>query len=403
MIKYLENFYIEHLYNKDLANILAMITLISIFIVIFIILYLTLSKFLKIVSEIFFVKKNDFLKELLIVNNVYSRISRVLIAIFIYYYFDNIYINLEHSFIYSLIDIIHRLINIYIVISLSLLIIAICNSLSNYLNNLPNFKHISFRSYKQLLKIIIFLIATIVIISQILNKSPTFFLTGLGALSAVLILVFKDTIMGFVTNIQVSVFDLVRVGDWITISAMNIDGNVEDISINSIKIRNFDKTVSIIPTYSLINNNVQNWRGMVETGGRRIKRSINIDMNTIKFCKDSLLEKLSQNIYLKDFIKENKNIELTNIKLFRIYVENYLAANPKIRNKDLTFLVRELQPTENGLPVELYIFANSTNWVIYEKIQADIIDYVLASMPLFELRPFQATTDNFSFNSNKQN
>ena len=142
---------------------------------------------------------------------------------------------------------------------------------------------------------------------------------------------------------------------------------------------------------------------MVETGGRRIKRSINIDMNTIKFCKDSLLEKLSQNIYLKDFIKENKNIELTNIRLFRIYVENYLAANPKIRNKDLTFLVRELQPTENGLPVELYIFANSTNWVIYEKIQADIIDYVLASMPLFELRPFQATTDNFSFNSNKQN
>jgi miniconductance mechanosensitive channel len=227
-------------------------------------------------------------------------------------------------------------------------------------------------------------------VSLLLNKSPIVFLTGLGALSAVLMLVFKDTILGFVTNIQVAALDLIRVGDWITIPSAGVDGDVMDVSINTVKIRNFDKTISTLPTYTLINNSVQNWRGMTETGGRRIKRSISIDINTIKFCDAELINKLKNEEYLKDFDFSKKP---TNVTVFRTYMESYLRQHPKI-HLGLTFLVRELQPTETGLPVELYIFTNDTNWVNYEGIQADIFDYAFASLPIFDLRAFQSISGN---------
>lgn len=169
------------------------------------------------------------------------------------------------------------------------------------------------------------------------------------------------------------------------------DGTVMDVSINTVKIRNFDKTISMIPTYTLTTHSVQNWRGMVETGGRRIKRSINIDIDTIKFCDQELLERLGKETLLADFIKAKANEKLTNISLFRAYIENYLRNHPKI-HLGLTFLIRKLQPTQFGLPVELYIFTNDTNWVNYEKIQADIFDYVFASLHMFDLKAFQAIT-----------
>ena len=203
---------------------------------------------------------------------------------------------------------------------------------------------------------------------------------------------------------------MMRVGDWITIKNLNVDGDIEDVSLNTVKIRNFDKTVTTIPTASLIINGVQNWRGMEETKGRRIKRAINIDIKTIKFCDELLLKKLSKitNLtkYIKDVTKEissyNSKISsqgdrlngraLTNIGLFRKYIYNYLKENEYIRD-DLTFLIRQLQPGQSGIPIEIYVFTNDTNWINYENIQSDIFDHLLAALPEFELAAFQIISD----------
>jgi miniconductance mechanosensitive channel len=265
----------------------------------------------------------------------------------------------------------------------------------------------SINTYIQLLKIIIIAGSLILIISIILNQSPWIFFTGIGAISAVLMLVFKDTILGFVSSVQVSTFDMVRIGDWITVPSLGVDGDIMDISINTVKIRNFDKTITTIPTYSLMSHGVQNWRGMQETGGRRIKRSINIDINTIKFCDQALIDTLSNLKYLKEHItRKSQEIEelntlnncnkslpidgrsLTNIGLYQSYIENYLKNNSSI-SKELTFLIRQLQPDQYGIPIELYVFTNDTDWVKYEKIQSDIFDHLLAAVPMFELKVFQ--------------
>ena len=268
-------------------------------------------------------------------------------------------------------------------------------------------RHQPIKSYIQIIKIVLVGLGAIFAISIIVDKSPWLLLTGLGALSAVLLLVFKDTITGFVANIQVSAYDMVRIGDWITIPQYDVDGDVMDISVNTVKIRNFDKTVLTIPTNALIQSGVQNWRGMTESGGRRIKRAIHLDINTIRFCDEALLERLRNiqlltkiiNKKIDDITLSNKehNIDtknpingrkLTNIGLFRYYIEAYLKSLSTI-NFSLTFLVRQLAPTETGLPLELYIFTNDTNWVRYEAIQADIFDHLLAALPIFELKIYQ--------------
>jgi len=268
----------------------------------------------------------------------------------------------------------------------------------------------SIKGYIQLVKIIIVVTAAVLIVSTMLDKSPMAFLTGLGAASAIIILVFKDTILGFVASVQVASYDMVRIGDWITITSLNVDGDVEDVSLNTVKIRNFDKTVTTIPTSALITNGVQNWRGMEETKGRRIKRAINIDIKTIKFCDEALLDKLSKVTTLTKYIKDkteeinsqNEKINaknedlngrtLTNVGLFRKYIYNYLTESEHIRN-DLTFLIRQLQPGQSGIPIEIYVFTNDTNWINYENIQSDIFDHLLAALPMFELAAFQIISD----------
>jgi miniconductance mechanosensitive channel len=269
----------------------------------------------------------------------------------------------------------------------------------------------SIKGYIQLIKITIVFTAVILIVSMLFDKSPLAFLTGLGAASAIIILVFKDTILGFVASVQVASYDLVRIGDWITIKALNVDGDVEDVSLNTVRIRNFDKTITSIPTSSLITHGVQNWRGMTDTKGRRIKRSISIDIKTIKFCDELLLEKLTKFVHLKEYIAKKKkkfglddkklknNQEnlcasgLTNIGLFRQYIFNYLRDHKSIRN-DLTFLIRQLQPGQSGLPIEIYVFTNDTDWINYENIQSDIFDHLLAVLSSFDLSVFQIISDN---------
>ena len=299
---------------------------------------------------------------------------------------------------------------IYATLAIIWFLLGLLNVLNKIYQEFKRPHQPSIKGYIQLVKIIIVVTASVLIISMMLDKSPMAFLTGLGAASAIIILVFKDTILGFVASVQVASYDMVRVGDWITINSLKVDGDVEDVSLNTVKIRNFDKTVTTIPTSALITNGVQNWRGMTETKGRRIKRAINIDIKTIKFCDEALLDKLSKVTTLTKYIKDKKeeinsqnakvnaqseNLNgraLTNVGLFRKYIYNYLTESEHIRN-DLTFLIRQLQPGQSGIPIEIYVFTNDTNWINYENIQSDIFDHLLAALPMFELAAFQIISD----------
>lgn len=265
-------------------------------------------------------------------------------------------------------------------------------------------------SFAQVAKIALYLLGFITAISLIMGESPLTLIAGLGALVAVLMFVFKDPILGFVAGIQLSANRMVAVGDWIEMPKFGVDGDVIEIALTTVKIRNFDKTITTIPTYALISDSFKNWRGMEETGGRRIKRSIYVDIGTIKFCDEDMLQRYSKIQFISEYIQEKReelakhNEEtkadiaslvngrhLTNVGTFRAYVEAYLRNHPKI-SKSLTLLVRQLQPTENGLPIEIYVFCLDTNWVRYEAIQADIFDHIFAAAKEFDLRLFQNPT-----------
>ena len=265
-------------------------------------------------------------------------------------------------------------------------------------------------SFIQIGKMLIYFLGAITIISLILGESPTALFAGLGAMTAVLMLVFKDPILGFVAGVQLSANQMVAVGDWIEMPKYTVDGDIIEIGLTTVKIRNFDKTITTIPTQSLINDSFKNWRGMQETGGRRIKRALHVDLNSVKFCDADMLARFSKIQFIADYLQTKaeelsahntaqgvdtstlvNGRHLTNIGTFRAYIEAYLRAHPKISNQ-LTFLVRQLKPTEHGVPIEIYVFTTTTNWVEYEGIQADIFDHLLASAPEFDLRLFQNPT-----------
>ena len=294
---------------------------------------------------------------------------------------------------------------------------AFLNSILKIYQQENNTQRKPIRPLIQTLIIILYLLSGIFIISTLLNKSPWNLFGLLGGLTAVTMLVFKDTILGFVAGVQLSANDMVREGDWIEIPKFGADGDVLEVTINTVKVQNWDKTISTIPTYALISDSFKNWRGMSESAGRRIKRSINIDMNTVRFADEAMLERFKKIEILKNYIQkkeneintENKNqrIDLsattvngrrqTNIGIFRAYLIEYLRAHPKI-HKEMTFLVRHLQPTTEGIPIEIYVFSNDQEWGNYEAIQADIFDHILAALPEFELRAFQQPS-GFDFKS----
>tara|TARA_S200000501_G_scaffold315939_1_gene308497 strand:+ start:1508 stop:2338 length:831 start_codon:yes stop_codon:yes gene_type:complete len=266
------------------------------------------------------------------------------------------------------------------------------------------------KSYLQVLKLIVNLFGIIIFVAVLSGNSPFYLLSGIGALTAVLMLIFKDTILSLVSSIQISSNDLFKVGDWVEAPQFGADGDVIDIALHTIKIQNWDKTISIIPTHKLVDSSFKNWRGMSDSGGRRIKRSIKIDMNSIKFCSEEMIEKYKNINILSEYIsnkvkeinehnKENSigintqinGRSLTNIGTFRSYVESYLKNNKNIHD-GMTFLVRQLSPQSDGVPIEIYVFSNDTNWVNYESIQSDIFDHLLAIIPEFDLRVFQNPT-----------
>jgi miniconductance mechanosensitive channel len=262
-------------------------------------------------------------------------------------------------------------------------------------------------SFLQVAKLVLYGLAIIGALSVIIGKSPALLFSGLGAMTAVLMLVFKDPILGLVAGIQLSANRMVTPGDWIEMPKYGADGDVLEVALTTVKVQNFDKTITTIPTYALISESFKNWRGMSESGGRRIKRALNIDMSSIRFCDDAMLERLSRIHYMADYLEEKRQVldawsaanegqpatslhprRLTNIGTFRAYVVAYLRNHPKI-HPELTFLVRQLAPTEHGLPLEIYVFSSDQDWVAYEGIQADIFDHLLAVMSQFDLRIYQ--------------
>ncbi len=260
------------------------------------------------------------------------------------------------------------------------------------------------KGYIQVVKIVFTLAFIIVMFSVLLDRSPLVMLSGLGAMTAILLLVFKDSILGFVAGIQLGSNDMLRPGDWIEMPRYGADGNVIDIALTTVKVRNWDKTITTIPSYSLISDSFKNWRGMEECGGRRIKRALNIDMNSIAFLSPEQIERLGKLALLRDYLdgKQHELAEwnegvgdpvngrrLTNVGTFRAYIAAYLRSLP-IVHEELTFLVRQLDPGEHGLPIEVYFFSTDQEWANYEAIQSDIFDHLLALLPEFGLRIFQS-------------
>jgi miniconductance mechanosensitive channel len=264
------------------------------------------------------------------------------------------------------------------------------------------------KGYIQVVKIVLFLLAAILILATLIERSPLLLLSGLGAMAAILMLVFKDTILSLVASVQLTSNDMLRVGDWIEMPQLNADGDVIDIALHTVKVQNWDKTITTIPTWKLISESYKNWRGMEEAGGRRIKRSLHLDQTSVRFLTEEERAGLKRFALIDDYL-DGKKAELeasnrqllaagkdpvntrrvTNVGTFRAYVESYLRTHPRVHDRGMTLMVRQLQPTATGLPLEIYCFTRTVAWTEYEGIQADIFDHLIAILPEFGLRLFQ--------------
>lgn len=281
------------------------------------------------------------------------------------------------------------------------------NALNDIYQTLSIAKGKPIKGFIQIFLIVLYVFALLIVISIFTDSSPWVLLSGFGAMTAILILIFQETILSFVASIRITSSGIIQIGDWLEVPKFGADGDVIDIALHNIQIQNWDKTITNIPTHKLMADSFKNWRGMVESGGRRIMRDILIDVNSIKFCDDEMIARFEKIHYLKDYIKEKKaeldeynkthNIDnsikvngrrMTNIGTFRAYIKNYLRNHPYINN-DLIFLIRQLPAEAKGLPIQIYVFSNQTAWVKYEEVQADIFDHLLSVVNEFDLRVFQ--------------
>ena len=310
----------------------------------------------------------------------------------------------------AVIMIIRSALQIYMIAVIILVLDSLLNEFERYYQSFQASKQIPIKGFIQVVKIVLYFVAAIFVVSILLDKTPLYLLSGIGALTAVLMLIFKDAILGFVAGIQLAANKMVSVGDWIEMPNYGADGDVLEVALTTVKVQNWDKTITTIPTYALISESFKNWHGMTTSGGRRIKRAVNIDMSSIRFCDVEMLARYEKIQYISEYIESNRaeleaynesekvdhaslanGRRMTNIGTFRAYVLAYLRHHPMI-NKDMTFLVRQLQPTENGLPIEVYVFSKDKVWANYEGIQSDIFDHILAVVPEFDLRVYQNPT-----------
>ena len=237
-------------------------------------------------------------------------------------------------------------------------------------------------------QVVLFFVGGIVIVSVLINKSPTALFAGLGAFAAVLMLIFKDTILGFVAGVQLSANDMLRIGDWIQLSDGSANGVVLEITLNTVKIQNWDNTISTIPPYTLVNTTFRNWRGMQESEGRRVDKTIKLDMNTLKFCSNKMIARIRREIPLMNDIGPMDSIMPTNVQLYRTYIERYLRSHP-IVNQNLDLIITQKEPTQYGVPIEVYFFLTNKVWKEYEQIQSDIFDHLLVMVKEFDLKLYQ--------------
>jgi len=392
MIEYLSPYLPQHplLHSFAILGILALISLLA--------FYITEKVILTLLTRMFR-KTSTQLDDILVNRNVFNRLAYVVPALIFY------------SFAYAVpqfMVFIQRTSLSLLVLSGLLVINAFMGALEDIYVKTKYSERMHIKSYIQISKLIINILCSVVIVAILIGKNPAWLLSGLGAMTAVLLLIFKDTILSLVASVQISSNDLFKIGDWIEAPQFSADGDVVDIALHTVKIQNWDNTISIIPTHKLIDSSFRNWRGMSDSGGRRIKRSLFIDMNSISLCSIEILDRFRKFEVLKDYIdrkqeeveKHNKthNIDtsevingrrLTNIGTFRAYIEAYLRNNSQI-HPDMTFLVRQLEPTSRGLPIQIYVFSSDINWVNYEGIQADIFDHLLAVVPEFGLKIFQS-------------
>lgn len=300
-----------------------------------------------------------------------------------------------------------KLLSIAILVIFTSMLFALLDALNDMATEKGITRRMPIKSFVQLIKLFTFFIGIVVSMSILANESPVIFLSGLGVATGFVMLVFKDTILGFVAGIQLSANRMITLNDWIEMDSFKANGSVEEISLTTVKVRNFDNTVSMIPAYALVQNSFVNWQGMSDSGGRRIKRSVNIDVNSIRFMTADEIESLKGIRILREYLFEkSKEIDtfneelddiphlgnirqMTNVGIFRAYLAAYLRTNKDIHSY-MMFMVRQLEPTSEGLPLQIYAFTNNTDWVFYEGVQADIFDHIYSIMPLFDLRPYQA-------------
>ena len=367
--------------------------------------YIAKNQFLKVVHKLIVKTKNTW-DDALIEHKVLTRLTLLLPFILILFLTPLIF---PSEFLLT--NLLVLFTKVFLTFQVARSVSAVLNVSKSLYGETAKQKYLPLNAIIQVIKLAVYLVAAIIIVSLILDKSPIYLLSGLGALTAVLILVFQDTIKGLVASIQISANKMVVAGDWIELPKYGADGDVIEIGLNTVKVQNFDKTITTVPTYALISDSFKNWRNMYHTGARRIKRTLIIDIGSIDFYSLEKVDFLASTNLLKTYLTdkkqqldlENKSLnqneslhkvdsrQLTNIGTFRAYIEMYLNQNSNIRN-DLTCMVRQLSASSSGLPLELYCFANTTDWVEYEAIQADVFDHLFAIAPQFDLRIFQHPT-----------
>ena len=402
MLEIIRNWIINRDFNLATADILARALILTSIIVLSLIAYVFAKHFIVKGLTAIIKRTSTQWDDMILRKRVFNRLAYMAPAIVIY-----ISISTPLAGYEWLISLIDGIVLIYMIAIGILVIDAFLNASRDIYKLYDVSNRIPIKGFIQVIKIFIYFTSGIFIISILLNKTPIYLFSSLGALTAVLMFIFKDSILGFVAGIQLSANRMVANGDWIEMPKYGADGDIVEIGLTTVKVQNWDKTITTVPTYALINESFKNWRGMSDSGGRRIKRSISLDINTVQFCTEEMLERFSKIQYISDYIEEkkiqvqeNNRLEkidnsslvngrrMTNIGTFRAYVEAYLINDPMI-NKEMTFLVRQLAPTEHGLPIEIYVFSKKQEWADYESIQANLFDHILAVVPEFDLRVFQ--------------
>ncbi len=384
----------EHVYVKNTLIIIGIILLA------YFVLIITKKIILSVVNKI--IKRTKTKYDDILLNKKFLNRLAYIAPLLVFHSFFHLVPSVEHTFK----NIIEAIIAVLVIVSIS----SLFTSFNEIWEKEERHKDRPIKGYLQIVSIIVFIVGGIVTVGILTNQDPLTLLTGIGALTAIILFVFRDTILSFIASIQITSYDMVRIGDWIEVPSLNIDGDIMDIALHTIKVRNFDKTVSIFPTHKLVEVSFKNWRGMQEMGGRRIKRPIYIDLSSVKFCNDEMLNKFEKFDLISEYVKskrheiEKYNLEksvtteelingrrLTNIGTFREYIKAYLRSREDI-HKGLTFLVRQLAPGPNGIPIEIYVFTSTTDWIPYEEIQADIFDHFFAVVSMFELGIYQNPT-----------